>query len=148
LYKYLLNKGNKSSGREKRKKQTKRQTWLKNENRKNIKERCKQANERLEAGHFEADLIVPAKGRHAKKVILTFTDRKTRKEFAIFCKDKSANEIFIKTLLLRAEIGEENIKSITYDNGLEFAKYSAVETQLKCQVYFANPFHSFRKRNQ
>jgi len=27
--------------------------------------------------------------------------------------------------LLRAKIGEENIKSITYDNGLEFAKYSA-----------------------
>lgn len=37
------------------------------------------------------------------------------------------------------------VKSITYDNGKEFTQHERVNTQIKCQSYFAQPYHSWER---
>jgi IS30 family transposase len=131
--------------KKRRKNRTKRKTYLNNKNRKKIHDRPDTANDRTEIGHFEADLIIGST-KGSKKVILTLTDRKSRMEFASFCNNKTADEVFNKTLLLaQTQIGINNIKSITYDNGSEFALYEAVEKQLNTDVYFADTYSSWQR---
>ena len=41
------------------------------------------------------------------------------------------------------------IKSITYDNGIEFSLWKITEKELNANIYFANPYHSWeRGRNE
>jgi IS30 family transposase len=123
LWEYLGTK----KGRKKRKKRTKRLNYLKNQKRTNIKHRTNEANKRSETGHFEADLILG--GISEKKHIFTLTDRMSRKNFACFVYGKTSMEILTQSLkLISLSVGRENIKSITYDNGVEFAKFGAIET--------------------
>lgn len=40
-------------------------------------------------------------------------------------------------------------KTITYDNGVEFAGWRQTEQELNTKIYFANPYHSWeRGRNE
>ncbi|MBN2434454.1 MAG: IS30 family transposase, partial [Spirochaetes bacterium] len=40
---------------------------------------------------------------------------------------------------------ESQVKSITFDNGLEFAAHKIVAKNLKCHVYFADPYCSYQR---
>ena len=37
------------------------------------------------------------------------------------------------------------VKTLTYDNGLEFAKHAEVSKELKARAYFCAPYHSWEK---
>lgn len=56
-----------------------------------IEKRPENANTRAEAGHWEMDLVIGAKG--GKKVLLVLTERKTRYEYIILLKDKSQKSV-------------------------------------------------------
>jgi IS30 family transposase len=139
LWRYLGNK----NGRKKRKPRSKRLTYLQNKDRKSIHDRDESIDRREEIGHFEGDLVLSCKG--CKKVILTLVDRKSRKTYAVFCKDKSADSILSGLYLLSAKIGLKNFKSITFDNGTEFAKYKEMEKAFGIEVYFADPYSSWQR---
>jgi IS30 family transposase len=119
----------------------------------NISERPQEAQNRAEFGHFEGDLIVGKKG--TKHCILTLVDRLSRLLFAFRIKDKSAASVLEVFNTLETRLGTDNFrrtfKSITFDNGKEFADFQRLETShiatdtLRTKVYYANPYHSWER---
>jgi IS30 family transposase len=130
--------------RKKRQKRSKRKTWLSNPDRKSIHERPSEANKREKAGHFEIDLMLGANG--SKKAILTLYDRKARIGHGKFSNDKTSTSVYEKIKEIVNEIdGSKYIKSITADNGSEFAKYDEIEKELGIPVYFCDPYCSWQR---
>jgi len=81
-----------------------------------LDERPEWANNRTEKGHFEADLIVSKKW--FRWALLTLIDRKTRLPRIFKLKSKSSEKIMKLIIKIKDEVW---IKSVTFDNGLEFA---------------------------
>lgn len=95
-------------------------------------------------GDWEMDLII---GKDGKGAILTLVERS--KDYLVMKKlkkGKNAKEV-AKTVvsLLTPFIG--NIKTITTDNGSEFAEHRYIAKRLKTKVYFAHPYSSWEKGN-
>ena len=117
-----------------------------------IEKRPPEINERNEAGHWEMDLVVGAKG--GKKVLLVLTERKTRYEYIVLLKDKSQKSVILALnkmeRLYGARLFRETFKSITCDNGSEFLDSQSLEKSLfnktnRSKLYYAHPFSSFER---
>lgn len=104
-----------------------------------LSERPEVANQRLEKGHFEVDLMHSAKSRDC---LLTLVDRKTRLVFIRKLKDKSMSEV--NSALISA-VRQFEIKTLTSDNGTEFHDYKRVEELTGVRFYFAAPYHSWER---
>ena len=90
-----------------------------------IHERPKKAEKRSECGHFEGDTV---RGAVGKGCIVTFVDRKSRKLLSAVSKDMSSKSVY--DAILRAFKGIHP-KSITLDNGSEFALFKQLEKALE-----------------
>lgn len=102
-----------------------------------IEQRTKEANQRLEIGHFEIDLVIL---NHQKgQQLLTLTDRKTRYEIIRLIPDKTAQSVNTEMKKLATKFA---FKSITADNGSEFMKLDEV---MDCPIYFAHPYASYER---
>lgn len=97
------------------------------------------ANHRTENGHYEADLIVSKKW--SKYALLTLTDRKTRLPRIHLLKDKSSKNIME---IIASEKEKYWIKSVTFDNGMEFALHHMLQ-KVWIETYFCEPYHSWEK---
>ncbi|MDF7638165.1 IS30 family transposase [Lactobacillus sp. ESL0791] len=107
-----------------------------------IEERDPAIAKRLEFGHWECDLVLGNKTKD-DEVLLTFYERMTRMFFIIKIKDKTAASVMAALENLRQEYGEhwnEIFKTITTDNGSEFADLSQLEQISETLVYFAHPY--------
>lgn len=90
-------------------------------------------------GDWEMDTIVGKDGRGA---IVTLVERS--KDYLLMRKlprGKNAEEL-AKTVVAMMTPFIGNIKSITTDNGSEFACHKFIEQRLKTKVYFAHPYSS------
>jgi len=123
-----------------RKQENSKEKALNNKRGKSIDERPKEAENRLEYGHWEGDLVIGAKG--TKHCLLTLTDRKTRQE--IIRRLPSKKKKNVKNTLKRLAKTYE-FKTITFDNGSEFLDWEAIEKVLKCNVYYAHPYSSWER---
>ena len=94
---------------------------------------------RAEKWHFEADLIVSRKW--FKWAILTLVDRKTRLPRMFKLKDKSSEYIMECINQVTDEIG---IISVTFDNGMEFAKHYILNRH-GVDTYFSDPYSPWQK---
>jgi len=107
-----------------------------------IDQRSKAANDREEFGHFEMDLVV---GKDNKGAILTITERVTRHFICRFLPHgkiaKYVSEAVIDELLPFKDF----VKSITTDNGTEFAEHKIIAKKLDTNIYFAHPYSSWEK---
>ncbi|MCK0205900.1 IS30 family transposase [Ornithobacterium rhinotracheale] len=110
-------------------------------NRVSIEERPQVVNERKEFGHWEGDLI---EGKNHKGFLLTITERVSRFLFIRYIPNKSADvvENAMNDVLLPYK---KVVKSITLDNGLEFANHENVAKKLQTQIYFTDPYSSWQK---
>ena len=101
---------------------------------------------REEFGHWEIDTVV---GRRSKdESLLTLTERKTRQELVIRLANKDSGSVqnAMKELKERTDLSFAKIfRSITADNGSEFADLSALLTPWSCQVYFTHPYSSWER---
>jgi len=104
-----------------------------------IEERSYENKNRIEAGHFEADLIVSQKW--FKWAILTLVDRKTRLPRMFKLRDKSSSNIMKCIEKVQDEIW---IQSVTFDNGMEFAKHYLLNKQW-IETYFSDPYSPWQK---
>ena len=100
-----------------------------------IDERPDYINERSEIGHFEIDTVILT--REKNQCLLTMTDRKSRYEIIRLIKDKTGKSV---NEALSSLIKEYEVKSITADNGTEFAGLSDVIS--KDNIYYAHPYCS------
>ena len=105
-----------------------------------IRERPPEVEKREEFGHFEMDLI-----QNGKDFILTIIERKTR--FLIMerlTRGKNAEEV-AKTVIRLLKPLKKHVKSITTDNGGEFARHKLISKKLHTSVYFTDPYSSWQK---
>lgn len=110
-------------------------------NKVSIHDRPSHINERLEVGHYECDLMFNS-GSQSKN-ICTLIERVTRKAYLIYNENKSTNTV-IDSLIKRINDEGLVIKSMTFDNGTEFAAHSQLKT-LGIDTYFCDPGKPWQK---
>jgi transposase, IS30 family len=111
--------------------------------RKGIDERPSSVNERIEAGHWEAD-TVKLKGKEGQ-CMATVVERSIGLLLGGRMPDSSAqamNEALTRAL---APVPEKLRRTVTVDNGKEFAWFAELETTLGIQVYFAHPYSAWER---
>lgn len=111
-----------------------------------IEKRPEIAAKRAEEGHWEGDTVVGLRaGKEA--VILSLVEKKTQNYLAIPIPGKTSEAVMDAMTALRQEYGNqfsEVFKTITLDNGSEFADLSKLE-QWGTMVYFAHPYTSWER---
>lgn len=108
-------------------------------NRADISLRPEIIEQRERFGDWEGDTIV---GRGHRGVLLTLVERKTRFTKMMSLPNRKASLICkASTALLR----DFDIKSITFDNGKEFALHEQLGKNLGADIYFARPYHSWER---
>lgn len=90
-------------------------------------------------GDWEADLI---EGRKGSGYLLSLYERKSRLGKLVRLGSKSSQET---SEALIAVLRQYRVKTITYDNGLEFAEHQRVSEALGATAYFCKPYHSWEK---
>ena len=108
-------------------------------NRRDISERPDIVQTRERYGDWEADLIEGARG---SGYILSLHERKSRYSKLIKLETKTSDETH--RAIIRS-LKDYRVETITYDNGLEFAKHEAVSRSLSAQGYFCKPYSSWEK---
>lgn len=105
-----------------------------------ISARPKIVDTKTRIGDFEVDTIVSAK-HTGKSCIFTMVERRSKATFIRKTTDKSATAIqkAIEDIYLNTTIP---IKTVTSDNGLEFANHKDISENINCDFYFARPYRS------
>ena len=106
-----------------------------------IEERPKEINNRKEFGHWECDLVLGHKTRD-DQVLLTLSERMSREFLILRIPDKTAASVMSAFQTLHKQYSEhwnEIFKTITTDNGSEFADLSNLEEVSNTLVY--SPIH-------
>ena len=110
-------------------------------NRTSISERPNEADGKR-FGDFEMDTIV-GRGNHG--AIVTLIERSTNMLFMRkLKKGKNAKEL-ARTVIHLLSPFKDHIKSITTDNGTEFACHEMIAKSLGVTIYFADPYASWQK---
>ena len=110
-------------------------------NRTSISERPTEADGKR-FGDFEMDTIV-GRGNHG--AIVTLIERSTNMLFMRKLKNgKNAKEL-ARTVIHLLSPFKDHIKSITTDNGTEFACHEVIAKSLGVTIYFADPYASWQK---
>ena len=109
-------------------------------NRISIHQRPKEVEERQEAGHWEMDLI-----QNGKEFIVTLVERKSR--YILMEKLRNGKEAdgVALTVCRLLKPYRKYVKTITTDNGSEFAKHQLINQKLNTKVYFTDPYSSWQK---
>lgn len=111
-----------------------------------ISERPEVASQRVEEGHWEGDTVV-GKRNGQEAVIFSLLEKKTENYIAIRIPGKTSEAVMGAMQMLREEYGEQFsqvFKTITVDNGSEFADFAQVEAW-GTKVYFAHPYSSWER---
>lgn len=105
--------------------------------------RPKIIDSRSEFGHWEGDLVVGRQERPYMN-IFTLNERKTRMLFIAFIPSKNPWKI---NSLIKSMVEKNNlyVKSITFDNGLEFEKIGILAKWLNIDIYQCDPYASFQR---
>jgi len=92
-------------------------------------------------GDWEVDTII---GKNHKTAILTATERKSQFELMVKTDGTKAESIRKQMINLLAPF-KELVKTITSDNGKEFAKHQEIAEKLQTDFYFADPYSPWQR---
>lgn len=111
-----------------------------------IDQRPDEANDRKIFGHWEADTVV-GKKRKGEAATFTIVERSSGYYISIKIDGKNTNGVEYAMNRLKSYFGNkfsDVFKSITSDNGAEFAKFTSFE-KLGTKVYYAHPYSSWER---
>ena len=113
-------------------------------NRISIHKRPSEIEKKEEFGHWEADLMVFSKSR---SVLAVFVERKTKQTFSFVNDDKTSAQMKLALHSFIEQAGLQNIKTITFDNGLENVCHEEIreEYNYSFDTYFCDPYSSWQK---
>jgi len=114
---------------------------------KSIEERPRSIEKRTEFGHWEIDTVIGEKSGK-DSVLLTIVERQTRYAIVRQIASKTAESVMAELSSIRQFFGvnfSKVFKTITGDNGSEFADLSSLEIDTCTNVYFTHPYSSFEK---
>lgn len=112
-----------------------------------IETRPQEVASRQQPGHWEMDSVLGCKGSRARLLVLT--ERSTRREIILKVKDGTTAEVVRAIDRIERRIGYaafcKTFRSITCDNGSEFADWESIERSCTRQskrtvVYFCHPY--------
>lgn len=110
-------------------------------NRVSIDKRPSCINDRLRLGDFEGDTVI---GKNRQGALLTLVDRKSLYTYIVKLDGKQADKLANKAIDVLKPI-KEQVHSITFDNGLEFAKHEQIAKTLELDTFFADPYASWQR---
>ena len=133
LYKYLRHEGR----RQKRGNTKDKRGVIKG--RVGIEERPSVVDERLRIGDIEVDLMM---GSNHKSALLVMTDRASLITMIERLSGKSASEVYEKMKKRLTNFSSSWVKTLTFDNGKEFALHQEIGPLLNAKTYFTRPYTS------
>jgi IS30 family transposase len=101
-----------------------------------IDQRPEVIEQRLRLGDFEGDTVLGPAGTGG---LATLVDRKSRYTIIVKIQSKEADHVHQKIKERLRALDEERRRSITFDNGTEFAHCHRLEKHLGMELYFADP---------
>jgi IS30 family transposase len=107
-----------------------------------IDERPQAVNERMRLGDWEGDTMV---GQGRRGFLLTCVDRASRYLIARKLPACAAEPVARQLQRTIRRLPASKRRSLTLDNGREFARPIALERQLDLPIYFAHPYHSWER---
>lgn len=110
-------------------------------NRRGIELRPAAVEDKREFGHWEGDTII---GCAHKMAIVSVVERKTKLTRLRLVAHKSA-ALVCAAMIAMFEPVKAAIKTITTDNGKEFALHERLDQALGCESYFAAPYASWQR---
>lgn len=111
-------------------------------NRKHISERPAVIEQRKRIGDLEADLMM---GKDHKSALLVLTDRTTLITMIDKLQGKTSLEVTQKIIERLSRFNSSYVKTITFDNGKEFAGHTEIAKILNLKTYFTTPYTSQEK---
>lgn len=94
---------------------------------------------RTRIGDWEGDTVYGAVG---KGLVVTLADRKTR--YLLAGKLQSRNAALTEQVVVKLLTGKP-VKSLSLDNGSEFANFREIEAQIASPIYFAEPHKPWQR---
>ncbi len=104
-----------------------------------IDQRPEVVEQKARLGDWEADTIIG--GQH-KAAIVSLVERKSK---LTRLAKVARNTAGLVTQAVRTQLQSLTVKSITSDNGREFAGHQQIGQSLKADFYFAHPYHSWER---
>ena len=101
-----------------------------------IEQRPACVDQRRRFGDWESDTVEGAKGTG---LIATHVERKSRYTRLGKLKNKKADTLSAVTCAVMKDLPKKLRRTMTPDNGKEFADFATIERDLELKVYFANP---------
>ena len=110
-------------------------------NRVSIDKRPDIVEERSRIGDWEADTVI---GRRGGSVLVTLVERKSRFSVIALAPDKRADSV---TQALAGALlpYQEQVHTITCDNGKEFAFHQEFSAALQAECFFAHPYQAWER---
>lgn len=108
-----------------------------------ITKRPKAIQARDRFGHWEGDTI--AFSGDKKKVVITLVERKSRLVYLIKNNNKYSMEIMNKITNKLENLPHKMCKTMTFDQGCEFANPRLLERQIGCRVYYCEIHSPWQK---
>lgn len=106
-----------------------------------IDERPACVNHRERLGDWEADTMI---GKNHKGALVTLDERVSKLRLAYPLARKRAYHVKEAIVRLLSPL-KKHVKTITFDNGREFAEHMKAASSLRCVTYFAKPYHSWER---
>lgn len=106
-----------------------------------IDERAASVEKRLQIGHWELDTI---QGKKQRCPIVTLVERKSRYTLIGQVSSNKADNV-AKTIIRLLEPHAKKVKTLTSDNGKEFAFHKTIAQKLDAKFYFAHPYASWER---
>jgi IS30 family transposase len=106
-----------------------------------ISERPAHIEERRQIGHWEGDTVI---GKGHKQAIVSLVERKSG--YAVLAKVKNKTADLVSNAIIdRLKPLATKVKTLTYDNGKEFAHHASIDQALGSTSYFADPYSSWQR---
>ena len=110
-------------------------------NRTGIENRPAIVDKKSRLGDWEIDLVI---GKGHSGALVTIVERLTSYTVSTRVNDKSAKTVTAATIALLLPL-KDHVRTITADNGKEFAYHEEVTEALDAPVYFADPYCSWQR---
>ena len=106
-----------------------------------LRDRPSHIEARKQVGHWECDTVI---GANHKGAIVTMVERKIG--FGVIVKvSHKTSELVSNAIVEGLQPFAGRVKTLTYDNGKEFASHIQIDQALKSTDYFARPFASWER---
>ena len=110
-------------------------------NRRPLSDRPLHIEARKQVGHWECDTVI---GANHKGAVVTMVERKSG--YAVMAKVTNKTSALVSSAIVdKLQPLAARVKTLTFDNGKEFAGHAYIDEQLQSTAYFSRPFASWER---